>query len=124
MEKSTLRIIKAIKNNKDAGDKTLKDTLIRFLRKEYHKFDLIYDRIAHTELMDELLHIIISHIFGDYMDSADNPSYEIDLVKTLLNMHSDNPSFDLYEALLTTLMLCDVAKDGVYVNGFDKSFLD
>lgn len=56
---------------------------------------------------------VARRMFVDYISTCDNPAYEIDCLLEMMDHITDKA-----DALIATLELVQVRKDGKYVNGF------
>ena len=113
MEDSTIRTIYALKN----GDKSFDEVVAEYWSN--------YTGVPTEYYGENTLMQIAQGVFLDYINTADNPRYEI--WNLFDNMRFDyksicksEDSFDkrIRNAIWTTLVLTDVRDKGEFVNGF------
>ena len=89
-------------------------------------FMMQYSGCGHDAYPKEIIEDIIFEVFRDFIGSCDNPSFELWQVrecKKIADLAGDHDK-NVYDYMLTTLVLCSVRGDTGYVNGFKDSDFD
>ena len=111
MEKLTLGIIKAMKHN---YEESLKETLIKFM--------MNYSGCDREVYTPDKVNQIIFQAFADFMDTVDSPREQLYMMKDAMSIHHLDKDYDIYDAMLSTMMLVQVRDNDCFINGFDASF--
>lgn len=113
MDKVTLGIIKALKHNYDKG--TLKEIVIDFMSE--------YSGCPKDIYTTDKVNQIIFQAFADFMDTVDSPRQQLYQLKDSMRLNSYvNHDYDIYDAMLSTMMLVEVCSGDYYINGFNDEY--
>lgn len=114
MEDRTVGLIKHIKHYQGEY-KTLRESAIAYMS-EYSGCKIL-EWYEYGEIEK-----IVFEIFLDFIDSVDKPSMVLRQIEESKKFHREylHEDFSDTEAILITMMMVQVMRDGKYINGFKK----
>ena len=73
--------------------------------------------------MNSVIDKIIFETFADFMETVDSPQEQLYQLRESVQIQQCHRSvFNIYDAMLATMLLAEVYSGDYYVNGFDASF--
>lgn len=114
MTEKTQNLIRFIKRERCDEDNTLIDTAIRFMMR--------YSGCDRDVYNGGIINDIIFEAFADFMGSVNNPKFQLYMLKDIMNIHREDVTYSVYEAMLSTMQLCQVRDDTGYINGFEVKY--